>query len=78
LSVWSLHVLPVALFTVCGFISTFLNSLTDLFLTPPQRAAQSDLEHTDLQTLTGEPRSFKAKVLWDRSGAVIMAVRRPG
>lgn len=25
-----------------------------------------------------EPRTFKAKELWERNGAVIMAVRRPG
>lgn len=25
-----------------------------------------------------EPRTFKAKELWEKSGAVIMAVRRPG
>lgn len=25
-----------------------------------------------------EPRTFKAKELWEKNGAVIMAVRRPG
>lgn len=27
---------------------------------------------------SAEPRTFKAKELWEKNGAVIMAVRRPG
>ena len=67
-----------ALATVGGFITGFLNFFTDIFLTPPLKATLKHLEETELKSLTGEIKTFKAKSLWDRSGAVIMAVRRPG
>nr|XP_012804128.1 peroxiredoxin-like 2A isoform X1 [Jaculus jaculus] len=51
---------------------------TDMFLSKPQKAALEYLEDTDLKTLEKEPRTFKAKELWEKNGAVIMAVRRPG
>nr|KAF6322758.1 peroxiredoxin like 2A [Pipistrellus kuhlii] len=51
---------------------------TDMFLSKPQRASLEYLEEIDLKTLEKEPRTFKAKELWEKKGAVIMAVRRPG
>lgn len=51
---------------------------TDVFLSKPQKAALEYLEDIDLKTLGKEPRTFKAKELWEKNGAVIMAVRRPG
>uniref|UniRef100_A0A8D2AQG1 Peroxiredoxin-like 2A n=1 Tax=Sciurus vulgaris TaxID=55149 RepID=A0A8D2AQG1_SCIVU len=51
---------------------------TDMFLSKPKKAALEYLEDIDLKTLEEEPRTFKAKELWEKSGAVIMAVRRPG
>ncbi|KAG3264585.1 peroxiredoxin-like 2A isoform X1 [Ictidomys tridecemlineatus] len=51
---------------------------TDMFLSKPKKAALEYLEDIDLKTLEKEPRTFKAKELWEKSGAVIMAVRRPG
>ncbi|XP_076980853.1 peroxiredoxin-like 2A isoform X1 [Tamandua tetradactyla] len=51
---------------------------TDLFLSKPQKATLEYLEDIDLKTLEKEPRTFKAKELWEKNGAVIMAVRRPG
>ncbi|EPY84597.1 redox-regulatory protein [Camelus ferus] len=51
---------------------------TDVFLSKPQEAALEYLEDIDLKTLEKEPRTFKAKELWEKNGAVIMAVRRPG
>ncbi|XP_004713093.1 peroxiredoxin-like 2A isoform X2 [Echinops telfairi] len=51
---------------------------TDLFLAKPQEASLEYLESIDLKTLGKEPRTFKAKELWEKNGAVIMAVRRPG
>lgn len=51
---------------------------TDMFLSKPQKAALEYLEDIDLKTLEKEPRTFKAKELWEKNGAVIMAVRRPG
>lgn len=67
-----------AMATVTGFLTSVMNFLTDPFLTPPMRATLTYLEETELKTLQGEKRSFKAKSLWENSGAVIMAVRRPG
>lgn len=51
---------------------------TDIFLPKSQKASLEYLEDTDLKTIQKEPRTFKAKELWEKKGAVIMAVRRPG
>ncbi|KAM6156919.1 peroxiredoxin-like 2A [Erethizon dorsatum] len=51
---------------------------TDMFLSKSQEATLEYLEDIDLKTLEKEPRTFKAKELWEKNGAVIMAVRRPG
>ncbi|CAH7353569.1 peroxiredoxin-like 2A isoform X1 [Phodopus roborovskii] len=51
---------------------------TDVFLSKPRKAELEYLEDIDLKTLEKEPRTFKAKELWAKNGAVIMAVRRPG
>ncbi|XP_036402937.1 uncharacterized protein LOC118790179 isoform X2 [Megalops cyprinoides] len=51
---------------------------TDMLLTKPQQARVEYLENADLKTLGEDEKSFKAKSLWESSGAVIMAVRRPG
>lgn len=55
-----------------------LRSFTELFLTQPVCATLTQLADTDLRTLDGDDRVFKARELWESSGAVIMAVRRPG
>ncbi|XP_004583610.2 peroxiredoxin-like 2A [Ochotona princeps] len=51
---------------------------TDVFLSKSQKASLEYLEDADLKTILKEPRTFKAKELWEKKGAVIMAVRRPG
>ncbi|XP_054975492.1 peroxiredoxin-like 2A isoform X2 [Sorex araneus] len=51
---------------------------TDVFLAKPQKATLEYLEDIDLKTIEMTPKTFKAKELWSKSGAVIMAVRRPG
>ncbi|KAM4704230.1 peroxiredoxin-like 2A [Rhinophrynus dorsalis] len=51
---------------------------TDFFLSKTEKASLEYLEETELKTIEKEPRSFKAKELWEKHGAVIMAVRRPG
>uniref|UniRef100_A0A673V3W7 Peroxiredoxin-like 2A n=1 Tax=Suricata suricatta TaxID=37032 RepID=A0A673V3W7_SURSU len=51
---------------------------TDVFLPKSRRATLEYLEDVDLKTLEKDPRTFKAKELWEKNGAVIMAVRRPG
>lgn len=63
---------------VCGLVSAVMNFFTDMFLTPPLKATLKHLEETELKTLRGETRTLKARSLWERSGAVVMAVRRPG
>nr|XP_014335930.1 PREDICTED: redox-regulatory protein FAM213A isoform X3 [Bos mutus] len=51
---------------------------TDMFLAKPEKAALEYLEDIDLKTLEKDAVTFKAKALWEKNGAVIMAVRRPG
>lgn len=51
---------------------------TDLFLTKSAPASLEELGATDLQTTTGDGKTVKGQLLWERSGAVILAVRRPG
>ncbi|KAG7222298.1 hypothetical protein INR49_016394 [Caranx melampygus] len=59
--------------TVGGLITAVMNFLTDMFLTPPLRATLQHLEETELKTLKGEIKTLKAKSLWEKTGAVIMA-----
>ncbi|KAG9335636.1 hypothetical protein JZ751_004401 [Albula glossodonta] len=51
---------------------------TDFCLTKAEQANLEYLEDADLKTIGDEERTFKAKTLWEKSGAVLMAVRRPG
>ncbi|KAM4032290.1 peroxiredoxin-like 2A isoform 1-T2 [Anomaloglossus baeobatrachus] len=51
---------------------------TDYFLPTTDKATLEYLEDTDLKPISDESRTFKAKELWEKNGAVIMAVRRPG
>lgn len=44
----------------------------------PQLATLDYLAAAKLQTLDGQKRNFTANELWQKNGAVIMAVRRPG
>uniref|UniRef100_A0A3P8RTL3 Redox-regulatory protein FAM213A n=1 Tax=Amphiprion percula TaxID=161767 RepID=A0A3P8RTL3_AMPPE len=64
--------------TIGGLVAGVMNVLTDLFLTKPLKATIQYLEEAELKTLQGDVKTFKAKTLWEKSGAVIMAVRRPG
>ncbi|XP_075073251.1 peroxiredoxin-like 2A [Mixophyes fleayi] len=51
---------------------------TDYFLAKTEQATLEYLGDTELKSISDESRTFKAKELWERNGAVIMAVRRPG
>uniref|UniRef100_A0A3Q1GJ81 Redox-regulatory protein FAM213A n=2 Tax=Acanthochromis polyacanthus TaxID=80966 RepID=A0A3Q1GJ81_9TELE len=64
--------------TIGGLVAGAMNFLTDLFLTKPLKATLQYLEEAELKTLQGDVKTFKAETLWEKSGAVIMAVRRPG
>lgn len=64
--------------SIGGLVAGTMNFLTDLFLTKPLKATIQYLEEAELTTLQGDVKTFKAKTVWEKSGAVIMAVRRPG
>lgn len=51
---------------------------TDVFLSKPQQATLEYLEEIDLKTLEKKPRTFKVMELWEKNGAVVMALRSPG
>lgn len=67
-----------AVAVVGGYLLSVMNFITDPFLTPPLKATLKHLEEAELKTLQGDRKSFKAKSLWENTGAVVMAVRRPG
>ncbi|KTF89826.1 hypothetical protein cypCar_00027078 [Cyprinus carpio] len=51
---------------------------TDFLLTEPAPATLEYLGNADLKTINSDKRTLKGKTLWEKSGAVVMAVRRPG
>uniref|UniRef100_A0A3Q1AHY2 Peroxiredoxin-like 2A n=1 Tax=Amphiprion ocellaris TaxID=80972 RepID=A0A3Q1AHY2_AMPOC len=59
--------------TIGGLVAGVMNILTDLFLTKPLKATIQYLEEAELKTLQGDVKTFKARTLWEKSGAVIMA-----
>ncbi|CAL8298752.1 unnamed protein product [Merluccius merluccius] len=71
-------VTTAALKAVGLFLAGLLSSLTDRFLAKPAWAQLEVLESTQLKTTGGIHEKHKAKSLWERSGAVVMVVRRPG
>ncbi|KAF6730020.1 Redox-regulatory protein FAM213A [Oryzias melastigma] len=71
----ALAIVGDAVAAVGGLLAGVLNYMTDIFLTAPMKATLKHLEDTELKTLTGDIKTFKAKCLWEKSGAVIMAVR---
>uniref|UniRef100_A0A8C5TFC4 Uncharacterized protein n=1 Tax=Malurus cyaneus samueli TaxID=2593467 RepID=A0A8C5TFC4_9PASS len=55
-----------------------MSFLPDLGTFTMEKATLEFLEDIELKTLGSEQRTFKASELWEKNGAVIMAVRRPG
>ncbi|KAJ1143817.1 hypothetical protein NDU88_010120 [Pleurodeles waltl] len=53
---------------------------TDWFLSKPEKATLEYLQNAELKSIEEEmdQRSFRAAELWQNTGAVVMAVRRPG
>ncbi|XP_040293308.1 peroxiredoxin-like 2A isoform X1 [Bufo bufo] len=51
---------------------------TDYFLPTTEKANLEYLEDAELKSIEDESKKCKAKDLWEKNGAVIMAVRRPG
>lgn len=64
--------------TIGAAVAGLFLANTDIFLTKPEKVTVNYLGETDLQTITKEQRVFKARELWEKNGAIIMAVRRPG
>lgn len=73
MGMWSL-----GLGAVGAAIAGLILANTDFLLTKPAPATVEYLGNADLKTIDSDERTLKAKILWERSGAVIMAVRRPG
>uniref|UniRef100_A0A3Q2D0C0 Uncharacterized protein n=3 Tax=Cyprinodon variegatus TaxID=28743 RepID=A0A3Q2D0C0_CYPVA len=51
---------------------------TDMCLPKGENATLEHLEDADLRSTTDDSKVIKAKSLWEKNGAVVMAVRRPG
>uniref|UniRef100_A0A8B9RAZ7 Peroxiredoxin-like 2A n=1 Tax=Astyanax mexicanus TaxID=7994 RepID=A0A8B9RAZ7_ASTMX len=68
MGMWSL-----GLGAVGAAIAGIILANTDFFLTKPEHATVDHLEDADLKTTLGDEKTFKAKTLWETSGAVIMA-----
>lgn len=60
------------------FVAELISSFTDWFQTKPTWANLEVLENTELKTTGGVHEKHKAKTLWEKTGAVVMVVRRPG
>uniref|UniRef100_A0A3B5B6T3 Peroxiredoxin-like 2 activated in M-CSF stimulated monocytes n=1 Tax=Stegastes partitus TaxID=144197 RepID=A0A3B5B6T3_9TELE len=67
LTCWSLLLKALSL-----FVAELISSITDWFQTKPAWAKLEVLEDTELKTTGG------GKALWEKTGAVVMVVRRPG
>ncbi|KAA0717743.1 Redox-regulatory protein FAM213A [Triplophysa tibetana] len=73
MGMWSL-----GLGAVGAAIAGIMLANTDYLLNKPAPATLEYLENADLKTIDDDEKIFKARSLWEKSGAVIMAVRRPG
>uniref|UniRef100_A0A8C4Z4R6 Peroxiredoxin-like 2 activated in M-CSF stimulated monocytes n=1 Tax=Gadus morhua TaxID=8049 RepID=A0A8C4Z4R6_GADMO len=73
MGVWSLGLGAVGAAIVGIFFAN-----TDLCLSKVAQASMDYLEDADLQSTAEDGGVIKAKSLWEASGAVVMAVRRPG
>uniref|UniRef100_A0A672RN88 Peroxiredoxin-like 2A n=1 Tax=Sinocyclocheilus grahami TaxID=75366 RepID=A0A672RN88_SINGR len=73
MGMWSL-----GLGAVGAAIAGLILANTDFLLTKPAPVTVEYLGNADLKTINSDKRTLKAKTLWEKSGAVFMAVRRPG
>uniref|UniRef100_A0A8D0A7W9 Uncharacterized protein n=1 Tax=Sander lucioperca TaxID=283035 RepID=A0A8D0A7W9_SANLU len=60
------------------FVAELISSVTDWFQSKPAWANLEVLENTELKTTGGVHERHRAKTLWEKTGAVVMVVRRPG
>uniref|UniRef100_A0A8C1SJ01 Peroxiredoxin-like 2A n=1 Tax=Cyprinus carpio TaxID=7962 RepID=A0A8C1SJ01_CYPCA len=68
MGMWSL-----GLGAVGAAIAGLILANTDFLLTKPAPASVEYLGNADLKTINSDERALKAKTLWEKSGAVIMA-----
>uniref|UniRef100_A0A3B3SNE2 Uncharacterized protein n=1 Tax=Paramormyrops kingsleyae TaxID=1676925 RepID=A0A3B3SNE2_9TELE len=73
MAIWTLAVGAVG----AALVAIFLANM-DVLLPKPQQASLTYLQDTELREIGGDEKLLKAKTLWEESGAVVMAVRRPG
>lgn len=73
MGMWSL-----GLGAVGAALAGILLANTDMCLPKAAQASMENLEEADLRSTTDDENVIKAKSLWDKNGAVVMAVRRPG
>ncbi|NXO03573.1 F213A protein, partial [Rhinopomastus cyanomelas] len=78
LGIFAMGAWSVGLGAIGAAVTGIVLANTDLFLSKPEKATMEFLEEIELKTLGSERRTFKASELWEKNGAVIMAVRRPG
>ncbi|KFW85747.1 Redox-regulatory protein FAM213A [Manacus vitellinus] len=76
--IFTMGMWSVGLGAIGAAVTGIVLANTDLFLSKPEKATLEFLEEIELKTLGTEQRTFKARELWQKNGAVIMAVRRPG
>uniref|UniRef100_A0A8C7GCX3 Redox-regulatory protein FAM213A n=1 Tax=Oncorhynchus kisutch TaxID=8019 RepID=A0A8C7GCX3_ONCKI len=73
LSVWS-----VGLCVLVVWLAGLILANTDLFLTKSAPSTLEHLENMELKSTPAADKTVKARSLWEKTGAVLMAVRRPG
>lgn len=76
--IFSMGLWSISIGALGAAVAGIILANTDYFLAKTEKATLEYLGDADLQTISDESRTFKAKELWERNGAVIMAVRRPG
>lgn len=73
MSLWSLSIGAIG-----AAVAGILIANTDYLLSKTETATLEYLEQIELKTIGDVQRPFKAKEMWEKNGAVIMAIRRPG
>lgn len=76
--IFSMGLWSISIGALGAAVAGIILANTNYFLAKTEKATLDYLGDADLKTISDESRSFKAKELWERNGAVIMAVRRPG
>lgn len=76
--VWVMVTVSTVVKSLGLLVAELVSSITDWFQTKPEWANLEVLEDTELKTTGGVHERHKARTLWEKTGAVVMVVRRPG